>query len=140
MTVRLQRLFTSQHGMFGVWRAPGWSALSIECPWLENIRNVSCIPAGKYRVAMSYSLKFKRRMYEVLDVPERSGIRLHSGNLGGDRTKGLITHFSGCIGLGVRQGVLSGQRAVLISAPTVSTFESLMQHKDFDLIIEGDHA
>jgi len=89
---------------------------------------------------MSYSPKFRRRMYEILDVPGRSGIRLHGGNLAGDRTKGLITHFSGCIGLGIRQGVLSNQRAVLISQATVSTFESLMQHKDFDLIIEGDHA
>jgi len=140
LIVRLQRLISGSHGTFGVLRAPGWTALSIECPWINNIRNVSCIPDGQYRVVMSYSPKFRRRMYEILDVPGRSGIRLHGGNLAGDRTKGLITHFSGCIGLGIRQGVLSNQRAVLISQATVSTFESLMQHKDFDLIIEGDHA
>ena len=140
MIVRLQRLINSNHGTFGVLRGPGWNALSIECPWLENIRTFSCIPNGKYRVSFTYSPKFKRKMYQVLDVPERSGIRFHAGNLAGDRTKGLMSHFSGCIGLGIRQGVLSGQRAVLTSMPAILTFESLMRREDFDLIIEGDHA
>lgn len=135
--VRLTRVLSTNHGTFGVLRAPGWNALSIECPWRDNRRSISCIPNGQYRVAQTYSPRFKRATYQVMHVPDRSGVRIHSGNLAGDRLRGLITHFNGCIGLGVRQGVLSGQRAVLTSGPTVATFESLMGHRDFDLVIDG---
>ena len=41
----------------------------------------------------SMSNRFKRMMWEVLDVPDRAGIRIHSGNYAGDR----LSDSEGCI-------------------------------------------
>ena len=52
---------------------------TIERPWLKNARNVSCIPAGEYKVEMVNSPKFGHT-YEVKDVPGRTHILFHKGN------------------------------------------------------------
>jgi len=39
----------------------------------------SAIPYGRYRVIMSYSIKLKRYLPLLLDVPLGKGIRIHSG-------------------------------------------------------------
>lgn len=44
------------------------------------------IPAGTYDVRMTWSPKFQRMMPEVMNVPGRTGIRLHKG-----------THSEGCL-------------------------------------------
>ena len=56
-------------------------------PTLENADFL--IPAGKYRLDMSYSPKFKKPMPEIQDVPERTGIRIHKGT--------EPEHSTGCI-------------------------------------------
>lgn len=52
----------------------------------------TAIPAGTYKVVMSYSPKFKRRLPEVLAVPNFVGIRFHAGNRVED------THGCCCVG------------------------------------------
>lgn len=47
------------------------------------------IPPGRYRVTVNYSETFKRQLPLLLDVPGRSGIRIHTGN-GPKQTKGCI--------------------------------------------------
>lgn len=49
----------------------------------------TAIPAGTYKVVMTYSQKFKRVMPLLLDVPGFSGIRIHAGN--------NANHTEGCI-------------------------------------------
>lgn len=66
-------------------------------------------------------------MYVVLDVPGRSGIRIHPGN--------TIDAFLGCIGLGTSTGLLGKKRAVLNSRYAVKKFEDHMQGEKFRLII-----
>jgi len=39
-----------------------------------------CIPAGKYRVVVTYSPKFRRRLPLLERVPGFTGIRIHAGN------------------------------------------------------------
>ena len=39
----------------------------------------TCIPAGRYRVRVTYSPKFKKKLPEILNVPGYTGIRLHGG-------------------------------------------------------------
>jgi hypothetical protein len=63
------------------------------CYTLENASK--CIPAGKYKLAMTYSSKFKKLMPEILNVPNRTGIRIHSGNIPEDS--------DGCILVGERE-------------------------------------
>lgn len=40
----------------------------------------TAIPAGRYKVAITFSPKFQKDMLAVLDVPFFTGIRIHSGN------------------------------------------------------------
>jgi hypothetical protein len=133
----LVRTSTSSHGTFGELDCGDFHTLTLELPWYENRQTISCIPKGTYQCDWTYSPRFKRFMYQVSDVPNRSGIRIHSGNLGGDVLKGLKTHVNGCILMGTRIGILSGQKALLLSAPEVLRFENYMEHKSFRLIIDG---
>ena len=47
------------------------------------------IPAGTYPLKMTYSPKFNKRMPEICDVPEREGIRIHTGT--------VPEHSTGCV-------------------------------------------
>lgn len=40
----------------------------------------TAIPAGKYRVKLTYSYRFKRLLPELFDVEYFEGIRIHGGN------------------------------------------------------------
>ena len=58
----------------------GISLYTLEDPWLENAKGISCIPTGVYRCILSTSARFNRVMPELLAVPGRTGIRIHGGN------------------------------------------------------------
>ena len=100
--------------------------LTLENPWLDNQRSISCIPTGKYKCKIVDSPKYGK-VYEVLDVPERTHILFHSGNVEKDTR--------GCILLGSNFGTLSAQPAVLSSRITVDKFMKYMDGSDFDLEI-----
>ena len=55
----------------------------------HTLEPVNCIPAGTYDVRVSWSPRFKCLLPEVLNVPGRTGIRIHSGNYPKD-TSGCI--------------------------------------------------
>jgi len=64
------------------------SVKTLELPYLENQKNISCIPCGTYDVELIHSLRFGDS-FHVKDVPEREGILIHKGNVVGD-TRGCI--------------------------------------------------
>ena len=51
---------------------------TIELPWKENEKSVSCVPEGKYLLKKRYSAKYKWHI-EVVNVPGRKFILFHSG-------------------------------------------------------------
>lgn len=61
----------------------GWNIIAIaktlEPPWKNNKRMVSCIPVGKYWVIKRWSPRFKKH-FHILDVPNRTWILIHAGN------------------------------------------------------------
>jgi len=61
---------------------------TLELPWLDNQKRISCIPKGTYNVEKRYSTKYKHH-FHVLDVPNRSYILIHQGNYNW-HTKGCI--------------------------------------------------
>jgi hypothetical protein len=136
--VYLIRTFTSDQGTEGFLFTEDFrfNCKTLECPWRDNQKNISCIPSGIYTTTIKYSPKFGS-VYWITNVPNRSGILIHSGNLAGDVSKGYKTHVNGCILLGREHGYLGDQRAILNSRVTVSSFKSIMANQTFQLQILG---
>lgn len=110
---------SNDQGTYGVLKVmeTGWQCQTIELPWRENRRNLSCIRQGIYNaefVNRTASGRFTNVVY-IKDVPGRSGILIHPGNVAGDILKGFETDVEGCILVGKRRGILDGQQAVLSS-------------------------
>ena len=64
---------------------------TVELPWKNNERRVSCIPAGTYKVIKHKSPKFGECLW-IQDVPGRSEILIHVAN--------KSSELLGCIGVG----------------------------------------
>lgn len=135
--VKLVRFAESDEGTRGVMTLPsGKQFATMELPWRENRRTISCIPTGEYVCVWAKSPRFGM-CYHVLDVPNRSEVLFHNGNYAGDESKGLKTDSNGCILVGEKHGILGGQRAVLSSKVSRALFESLMAGKNFTLIVSS---
>ena len=82
------------------------------CDTLEDairpvkIPNETAIPAGIYKVEVTYSPRFKRNLPLLIDVPNYTGIRIHNGS--------NKDHTSGCIlvGFNTSKGILSDSRKI----------------------------
>lgn len=140
MQITIDTLQTGDDGTFSKLIHPsGWQAFTLELPWRENANNLSCIPEGVYQVKWTrsprLSLKYGRSFYtyEILDVPDRGGIRMHGGNLAGDVSKGMISHSKGCPLLGSMIGKMNKQKCVLGSQTALRHFEALMAKQPFEL-------
>ena len=128
-TVRLCRLARSDHGTEGILLTGDFSCKTLELPWRDNQRQISCIPPGEYNVEMRLSNKYGR-VYWVRKVPNRTYILIHSGNYAGDVSKNFKSHVMGCILLGKVHGYLAGQRAVLNSRISVRAFMRNMEYQN----------
>lgn len=118
----------SKEGTFGRFRVGVYHCFSVELPDRGNKPNISCIPVGVYKCVWTYSPRFKRHMYLLEGVPERSGVRIHSAN--------LARQLNGCIALGLKLGTIEGTKAVLLSQPAVRQLEEYLQGKPFLLEIK----
>jgi hypothetical protein len=62
---------------------------TIELPWLQNQRSISCIPEGRYELKKRFTKKHDLHLL-VLDVPGRDGILIHPAN-------DALSELRGCI-------------------------------------------
>jgi len=86
--VTLQRTLLSKYGVRGVMYYKNKRiAHTLENPWLDNQRSISCIPEGRYKVKNDNIGKFK--WWKICDVPNRGLIEIHEGNKIED-TRGCI--------------------------------------------------
>lgn len=102
---------------------------TLENPWLNNVPEVSCIPEGVYKVE-PYSSKKYGDVWQVLDVPKRSYILFHVGN--------LEANTKGCILVGEAYGFIYEQLAVTNSRKTVDKLRGILP-KEFSLTVCGGY-
>ena len=133
--VDIYRLRRSDQGTEGILVTDGYECKTLELPWRDNRRQISCIPPGEYKVEIRISNKYGR-VYWVRHVPDRTYILIHSGNYAGDKSKGFKSHVMGCILLGKKSGFLGGQVAVLNSRVAVRAFMEEMEYEPFMLRIQ----
>lgn len=129
------RLRRSDQGTEGILVSGNYDCRTLELPWRNNQKQISCIPPGEYDVEIRISNKYGR-VYWVRHVPNRTYILIHSGNYAGDVSKGYKSHVMGCILLGKESGFLGGQVAVLNSRITVRAFMEEMNYESFRLRIQ----
>ena len=91
----------------------------------------SSIPAQQYWAKKHYSPKF-HDTYKILDVPGRTDVLFHPGN--------IIEDTAGCIILAQYWGKLRGDRAVLNSGGTFREFMKIMDpYEKFHLNITTNY-
>ena len=132
MTLALVRVGQSERGTFGVLRHGQIPfAVTLEEPWLDNERLVSCIPAGHYVCERVQSPKFGNT-FEVTQVPGRSHILFHKGNTLDD-TQGCILVAEEFSGTFDHPMIVSSERGF-------GEFLSLLEgRKNFSLVITDAH-
>ena len=155
-TAVLSRQPSTDEGTFGDWLSDSnWSCKTAELPWRDNACEISCIPCGTYRAVWRWSQGHQRNLYHLLNVPMRSEVEIHSGNLAGDVSAGYCSEVKGCILPGLAFGIFPGgtkmengkftlgkdQRGVEASVAALALLEKDMRddkgvQQDFDLGIK----
>lgn len=97
--IGLLRTYHPQGTNGEIWLNGELVCYSIELPWLDNIRNTSCIPEGTYSLSKRYSQRFGWHIL-VEDVPQRSGILFHPANDARKELRGCIAPVSQLTGIG----------------------------------------
>jgi len=100
---------------------------TMERPWLHNKVNVSCIPAGVYKIKPVNSPKFGRT-YKVCDVYGRTHILFHKAN--------KPSELQGCIAPVSKYGVLKGEWAGLSSKKAYDKLMDLFNGEEHQLEIK----
>ena len=104
---------------------------TIELPWKNNERRVSCVPEGKYFLEKRYSTKFKWHI-EVKNVANRSGILFHPANNAMQELNGCIAPVTKLSGAGL--GLMS--RKAFAALKNV-VFKALEKNEKVVLIIQS---
>ena len=96
-----------------------FNCYTLELPWNDNKKSISCIPKGEYNVEKRQSTKYKNH-FHVLDVPNRSYILIHQGNYN--------WHTKGCILVGKTLTDINGDglRDVTSSVSTMNKLNEIL--------------
>lgn len=73
---------------------------TIELPWRNNKRQISCIPEGRYRLIKRKHTRWGEQL-AVANVPNREGILFHPGNHALQDLQGCIAPVTKAIAPGV---------------------------------------
>ena len=115
ITLTLNRRYFA-HGTFGTLQLPdGTELVTVERPWANNQRNVSCVPEGTYTLrkhnspnhGQCFALEAVTLGVEIYGPSQRTHILIHSAN--------TVDQLEGCIAPGLRHGVIGQDWAVMSS-------------------------
>ena len=84
--------FTEESTIGNLYLDGEWLCDTLELPYIDNQKSISCIPAGQYKVRLRLARESATRNYLHLlveDVKDRTYILFHRGNAAKD-TRGCI--------------------------------------------------
>ena len=100
----LQRAYFKEGTNGTLFSSDNFLCHTIELPWLNNKRNVSCIPEGAYEVVPRFSKRFQHHLI-LKNVKGRSYILFHPANNALKDLQGCIAPVTYLYGIG--RGVYS---------------------------------
>tara|TARA_B100001245_G_C22866715_1_gene416814 strand:+ start:808 stop:1215 length:408 start_codon:yes stop_codon:yes gene_type:complete len=108
---------------------------TIELPWWNNQRNISCIPEGKYLLAKRHT---EERGFHLIvkDVPGRDGILFHPANNALKELEGCIAPVSLLTGPGRGD---SSKKACEVLNSHVFSAKHLREDVFLKIISDGKH-
>ena len=113
--------------------ADGTEFFTVERPWLNNERRISCIPEGEYKLKMRRSPIVQRtsdgdytRGYEITGVEGRSLIMIHVGN--------YVRNSAGCLLVGSSKAMQSGEPVVWSSRKAFNDLMQKMQGRNWRIL------
>ena len=99
-----------------------FECVTLELPWRENAKRISCIPKGTYTAQPRVSDKYGRHMH-ILNVPNRDFILIHEAN--------YVHQLQGCIAIGAKVADINGDGMMDITSSklTKARFMEFMDGK-----------
>lgn len=124
MALHLKRVKQTPFATYGRLYAEDGTEIcvTLERPWKENQHIVSCIPAGNFRGFRYLSPRRGRTLWMLADVPDRTAIEIHSGNLPRDS--------EGCILVGSAFGEVDGQPGITGSKTALAKLMTETQYAE----------
>lgn len=124
----LERVYLSDRTLGSLYDGEEVIAKTLELPWKNNSRKVSCIPEGVYRVTKEPPKEGREYIYfRVHNVKGRDGILIHRG------VKPM--HSLGCILLGSRLADVNTNQPILEASSVKLAWFSSVAPDEFNLEI-----
>jgi hypothetical protein len=125
-SIILERFAYTPMGTFGKIMFEEFECFTVERPWLDNKARQSCIPEGHYPLKLGMYNRGGYPAYEVMDVPDRSLIKIHVGN--------TMDDIVGCIAPGKSLGTIAGKWGVTNSKKALREFMKAMNDVELSSI------
>lgn len=132
------RTFGNDKETLGTFTTTGFECKTLELADKNNASKISCIPAMTYIVKWTKSPLFSLHAghdvftYEIQNVPNRGGIRIHSAN--------YFFELLGCVAVGdsLKDVNMDSELDIIHSGATLEKLVSVMNKEDFELTIIND--
>ena len=117
--------FTNDCTLGSLWDGDQVICKTLELPWRQNEKNVSCIPCGVYTVRPHFSKRYQHcYAFDDEETAPRTKIRIHGGNWASD-TRGCVLP-----GRGYEQMYLKGSFRVAVSRSNTTLDMLLDEYPD----------
>lgn len=139
MNIKVTRERSADTGTPGVLHVSGidWYCRTLELPWRNNEKGISCIIADTYRATVGDSPSLHRKVLRLEDRYGRTDVLVHNGNWAGDVSKGLETQVHGCTLVGSGYAEIENHKG----APQLGIINSVKTLEAFLAAIgPGPHA